>query len=146
MNLERFNRLYSPDRMQAAVVLDQADRYHVATIKHEFGHALGLLHEHQNPVLDCQNEIKWTGPGNVYEYFAGSPNFWTADQVQRNLGFIKQTDPDFVAGASDPKSIMMYALPEPIFQRGSASPCFVPVNYAPLRLRWNWPTRRSAFL
>jgi hypothetical protein len=130
MNLQGFNRLYSPDRMPASAVLAQAEPYHVATIKHEFGHALGLLHEHQNPALSCTDEIKWTGSGNVYEYYARPPNGWSTDQVQRNLGFIGQTDPDFVAGASDSKSIMMYALPAAVLKQGTASPCFVPVRYA----------------
>jgi hypothetical protein len=130
MNFEGFNFLYSPSRMQAGEAPSKAHPYHIGTIKHEFGHALGLLHEHQNPTLDCYKELKWTGPGNVYQYFAGPPNFWTADQVQRNLGFIGQTDPDYVAGAADPKSVMMYSLPSAVFIKGSASPCFVSPNNA----------------
>lgn len=130
MNLQGFNRLYSPDRMQPAEVGTKAAPYHVATIKHEFGHALGLLHEHQNPTLGCTQEIKWTGAGNAYDYFAGPPNHWSRDQVQRNMGFIGQTDPDFISGLSDPKSIMMYALPAAILKQGKASPCFVDVNYS----------------
>lgn len=129
MNLEGFNRRYSPSAMTVTEVLARARPYHVATIKHEFGHALGLLHEHQNPALKCHDEIKWDGPGSAYEYFEGPPDFWTEDQVRRNLGFIQQTDPDFVEGDPDPKSIMMYALPAKIFKQGEASPCYVHVNF-----------------
>ena len=28
-------------------------------ILHEFGHALGMMHEHQSPVSDCDSEINW---------------------------------------------------------------------------------------
>jgi hypothetical protein len=131
MNLEGFNRRYSPDRgMQPDTVLAQAVPYHVATIKHEFGHALGLLHEHQNTAMHCHDEIRWDGPGNVYEYLGGPTNNWTEDQVNRNMGFIDQTDPDYVPGAPDRTSIMMYSLPEKIFVHGHDSPCYVPVNLA----------------
>lgn len=130
MNFDGFNLAYAAPRMNASNVLSQAEPYHITAIKHEFGHALGLLHEHQNPSLGCRDEIKWTGPGNVYEYYAGPPNRWTPDQVQRNLGFIGQTDPDYIAGDSDPHSIMMYALPAAVLKRGSTSPCFVPVRHA----------------
>jgi len=130
MNLEGLNRRYSPGAATPETVLAQADRYHVATIKHEFGHALALLHEQQNPTLGCHEEIRWEGPGNVYEYFAGPPNHWSPDLVKRNLGFVGDWDPDYVQGDSDPQSIMMYSLPPQIFKRGAASPCRVGVNYA----------------
>ena len=129
MNLQGFNRLYSPDRMPPQEAIQRARPYHVATIKHEFGHALGLLHEHQHPSLKCQDQLKLTGPNNVYEYFGKPENNWTADEVKRNLGFIGQTDPDYVKGAPDLKSIMMYSIPEDVFKLGKQSPCFVPTNY-----------------
>lgn len=130
MNFDGFNFAYSAPRMNASNVISQAEQYHIAAIKHEFGHALGLLHEHQNPALGCEDEIKWTGPGNVYDYYGRPPNQWTPDQVKRNLGFIGQTDPDFQTGESDPQSIMMYALPAAVLKRGASSPCFVPVRQA----------------
>ncbi len=129
MNLESFNRIYSEARYPAADITTKAAPYDKAVIRHEFGHALGLLHEHQNPSLKCQDEIKWEGPGNVYDYFAGSPNFWSASQVERNLGFIQNTDPDYQAGLPDAKSVMMYSLPKEIFKNGSSSKCYVSVNY-----------------
>ncbi len=50
------------------------------TTIHEFGHALGLIHEHQNPVAG----INWDREA-VYAYYAGPPNNWTRDQVDNNL-------------------------------------------------------------
>jgi hypothetical protein len=49
-------------------------------VTHEFGHALGAVHEHQNPAA----EIPWDKP-KVYDYYAGAPNFWTKEQVEINL-------------------------------------------------------------
>lgn len=129
MNLQGFNRIYSLEKMKISSVMSQADPYHIFVVRHEFGHALGLLHEHQNPALKCQDEIKWEGSGNVYDYFGGEPNLWDKEQVQINLGFIGKTDPSFIVGDSDPKSIMMYSLPAAIFKKGISSPCFVSVNY-----------------
>lgn len=130
MNFQGFNRLYSPGRMSATDVVQKAERSHIATIKHELGHALGLLHEHQNPSLGCREEIKWEGPGNVYDYYAAPPNSWTAEQVDRNMGFVGQTDPDYVSQESDRESIMMYALAPAILKRGAASPCFTAARLA----------------
>lgn len=129
MNLDGFNRTYSEARLSPDVVTQQAAAYHKAAIRHEFGHALGLLHEHQNPALNCFDQVKWSGAGNAYEYFAQPPNEWSREQVDRNLGFAGVTDPDYVAGDPDPKSVMMYSLSASIFKGGTQSKCAVPVNY-----------------
>lgn len=128
MNFESFNRIYNELKYSVGDVVLRSDSYHKATIRHEFGHALGLLHEHQNVNLDCYSEIKWSGVGNVYDYFAGPNNFWSKEQVDRNLGFIGATDPDYVAGDADSESIMMYSLPASIFINGAKSKCAVSVN------------------
>ncbi len=133
MNLESFNTIYSEARYSVNDVISGADKYHKAVILHEFGHALALLHEHQNPVLDCQSQIIWSGPGNVFDYFGGPPNKWTRSEVERNLGYISTTDQDYIAGQPDPASIMMYSLPVAIFKKtpeGKPSNCAAGINYA----------------
>lgn len=133
MNLAQFNFIYSASRYTPANVVSSADRYHKAVILHEFGHALGLLHEHQNPSLKCHDEIIWSGPGNVYAYFARPPNEWSEGQVNRNLGYVSQTDPEYVSEEPDLESIMMYSLPAAIFRAGAngqPNRCAVPKNYA----------------
>jgi len=129
MNFDSFNRIYNEFKHTPEEVVKKAKLSHKATIRHEFGHALALLHEHQNPKLNCYNEINWTGPGNIYDTFGGDPNYWTKEQIDRNLGFIGKTDPDYVAIEPDPKSVMMYSLPEKIFKNGANSKCVVPINH-----------------
>ncbi|MBD8469211.1 hypothetical protein [Sphingomonas sp. CFBP 8765] len=132
MNFESFSNIYNPNQgtragifYTPANVVQLADARDRGTILHEFGHALGLLHEHQNPVLGCQAEIIWTGPGNVYDYYGRNPNSWDRETVDRNLGPIAAADPDAKAGDPDPDSIMMYAQPAAIFRTGKASRCYV---------------------
>lgn len=75
------------------------------TSAHEFGHALGLGHEHQNP----SGGLSW----NEYEVIrdlSGPPNNWTVDQIRHNV--IRKYSTDVVRGTQfDPMSIMLYAFP-----------------------------------
>lgn len=50
------------------------------TVIHEFGHALGLIHEQQHPEVDLDWDREF-----VYEYYSGAPNYWSRDQVDVNL-------------------------------------------------------------
>ena len=47
---------------------DQLSDYEIGTIRHEFGHALGIEHEHQNPKGGCDNEYNWK---LIYSYLEG---------------------------------------------------------------------------
>lgn len=76
-------------------------------VLHEFGHALGLIHEHQNPATD----IPWDKEA-VYRYYSGSPNFWSRDQTDRNL-FLTYTRDKTQFTNFDKDSIMLY----PVEQR-----------------------------
>lgn len=59
---------------------DTSDTEYRRVVLHEFGHALGLIHEHQNPETD----IPWNKEA-VYNYYSGAPNFWSRAQTDRNL-------------------------------------------------------------
>ena len=75
------------------------------TILHEFCHALGMIHEHQNPF---ENKIKWDRE-KVYEYFMGPPNNWDKDTIDANI-----LDPPVgnLNGSNyDKDSIMLYYYP-----------------------------------
>lgn len=73
------------------------------TVLHEFGHALGLIHEHQHPL----NKIPWDKPA-VYAYYAG---YWTQAEVDSYL-FAKENISQTNYSAYDPSSIMHYSVPE----------------------------------
>lgn len=73
----------------------------------EFGHALGLVNEYQNPNAN----IPWNKEA-VYRYYEGPPNNWTQEQVDAN--FFTRYKPEQLAipKAFDPQSIMMYPIPK----------------------------------
>lgn len=76
------------------------------TIIHEFGHAIGSLHEHQHPLAG----IDWNKP-QVYEDMAQPPNEWPPEVVDHNL--FERYDANITAYSKfDPKSVMIYPIPE----------------------------------
>lgn len=75
-------------------------------VLHEFGHAMGLLHEHQNP----SHGINWD-VDRVYSFYMGYPNYWSRVQVDTNV-FQKYDQELTQYTAFDPKSIMLYPIPE----------------------------------
>jgi len=73
------------------------------TILHEFGHALGLKHEHQNPSAG----IPWNKPV-IYQYF--SQQGWDQEKVDRNV--FQALDANTVNYSTyDKVSIMVYEYP-----------------------------------
>ena len=74
-------------------------------VTHEFGHALGCIHEHQNPA----NNIPWDRDA-VYRYYQGPPNYWSREQVDVNL-FTRYEADITQFSAFDPQSIMLYPIP-----------------------------------
>jgi hypothetical protein len=75
-------------------------------VLHELGHALGLIHEHQNPA----DGIPWNEKA-VLAYYMGPPNNWTAEMTRHNVldkydkSYTKYTD-------FDAYSIMLYPVPK----------------------------------
>jgi serralysin len=74
-------------------------------ILHEFGHALGLIHEHQNPIAS----IKWNKAAGIAD-LSGPPNNWDAQTIEHNM--FEQYPSNEIAGTTlDWHSIMMYPIP-----------------------------------
>lgn len=75
------------------------------TYLHEFGHAMGAIHEHQNP----EGGIKWNRQAVIRD-LSGPPNNWDLATIERNM--FKRYSMDQTNGtAVDTKSIMLYAIP-----------------------------------
>lgn len=75
------------------------------TAAHEFGHAIGLAHEHQNPA----GGIEWNEEVVIRE-MAKSPNFWDEATTRHNI--LRKYSADQVNGTKfDPDSIMLYFFP-----------------------------------
>lgn len=75
------------------------------TAAHEFGHAIGLAHEHQNP----SGGIQWNEAVVIRE-MAKSPNFWDEQTTRHNI--LRRYTADQINGtAFDPESIMLYFFP-----------------------------------
>ncbi|WP_328944557.1 hypothetical protein OG259_26705 [Streptomyces sp. NBC_00250] len=111
------------------------------TVRHEFLHALGFHHSHQNMRGTCEGEFRWEdeagyvptqdGDGvfvadaqgrlpGIYTFLAGEPNNWPRAMVDHNLRTVDA--PDLVAGPFDTKSVMLYRFPA-FFYKSTPSSC-----------------------
>jgi hypothetical protein len=76
---------------------------------HEFGHALGCIHEHQSP----NENLKWDREA-VYRYFSGPPNCWDKETIDFNI--LEKYSPNGTSATFfDPNSIMLYMFPAELF-------------------------------
>lgn len=75
-------------------------------ILHEFGHMIGMIHEHQNPI---GNPIQWNKPV-VTVALSGPPNNWDPATIQHNM-FDKYNVSQINGSDLDPKSVMLYSFP-----------------------------------
>jgi hypothetical protein len=76
-----------------------------SVVCHEFGHAIGLIHEHQNP----NRPIAWNKAA-VRDDLSGPPNNWDDATIEHNM-FEKYDPAKVTATRVDRKSIMMYPIP-----------------------------------
>lgn len=74
-------------------------------VLHEFGHALGLIHEHQNP----KGAIEWDRAAVIRD-LSGPPNNWNPEQIEFNM-FKPFQEAEVRATPVDSASIMLYPIP-----------------------------------
>ena len=74
-------------------------------VLHEFGHVLGLLHEHGNPA----STIGWDRPA-VYSSFEGPPNNWSREDVDSAIFAIWPPGYFPLHKVFDQESIMMFPI------------------------------------
>lgn len=83
-------------------------------VLHEFGHAMGFIHEHQNP----RGGIRWDRP-KVYRYFKQTQG-WDKAKVDHNI-FREYSRDSVNASRFDKKSIMLYSFPKELTTDGSST-------------------------
>lgn len=89
-----------------------ADDEYQRVVLHEFGHALGCIHEHQSPTFSRTWNVD-----AVMKYFQGPPNFWDAAAIQHNV-LQKYSTQGISATRFDPRSIMLYSFDAALFSDG----------------------------
>jgi hypothetical protein len=100
---------------------DQLNDYAIGTIRHEFGHAIGLQHEHQNPKSTCNADFDWE---KIYKLLGEGENGWPKEQVDFNMRPL--SGEGLVATAFNKLSVMLYAFPAQFYVNGDKSECYIP--------------------
>lgn len=88
---------------------DTDDQEYERVVVHEFGHALGCIHEHQSP----KEKLHWNRAA-VYAAFSGPPNNWSKAEIDQNI-LQKYSPKGIDATAFDMKSIMLYQFDASLF-------------------------------
>jgi hypothetical protein len=103
--------------------------YAHTTTLHEFGHALGLSHEHFNS--QCQADLKMD---TIITYLTGPPNNWSQEQARFNVDaqyyakiLGKQAGPLesklITSATTDQSSVMLYVFPVSYYKSRDKSVC-----------------------
>ncbi len=75
-------------------------------VLHEFGHALGMIHEHQSPCGGMQ----WNEAAVIAD-LSGPPYYWSESTIHINV-FNRYSQEQSNFSDFDPKSIMLYTFPK----------------------------------
>ena len=95
-------------------------------VLHEWGHALGLHHEHKSPAGGCDAEYNWP---KVYAYYKQHYN-WDQKMVDDNLRQLVADHSAYDWSVEDPSSIMIYASDPSFLKDGINDKCYFHDNMA----------------
>lgn len=85
--------------------LDTPEQDFSSVVIHEFGHALGLLHEHNHPAV----RIRWNKAAVIAD-LSGPPNNWSQDTIDFNV-FAAFEASEVITTDFDAASVMIYTIP-----------------------------------
>lgn len=114
--VEEYFPAYQPTMNYGWLKDDTDDEEYNRVVVHEFGHALGCIHEHQSP----KATLKWNVAA-VYQAFSGAPNFWSKEGIDHNI-LQKYSPAGISATAFDEDSIMLYQFDGSLFTDGHGTP------------------------
>lgn len=142
-NGEAFYPAHEPTMNYADLRSRKPDKQR-AFVLHEFGHALGFMHEHQSPSGDCDKEFRWEddkgynpnfnetdgylpddqgrNPG-IFTVMENPPYSWTREAVEENMKMFKDENA-YEQSKFDKYSIMKYYYEPWMYKKGEASPCY----------------------
>jgi hypothetical protein len=110
----KYSTIYSPSMNYGWFDNNTPEQEFRRVITHEFGHALGFAHEHQNPI----SPIQWNTTA-VYNYYAQVG--WDKERVNHNiLNKFSANDVDYTD--FDEQSIMLYSFPSYFTLNGYSTP------------------------
>jgi hypothetical protein len=114
--IERYFPKYQPTMNFGWLEDDTEDPEYERVVVHEFGHALGCVHEHQSP----KAHLQWNKQ-KVYQVFSGPPNYWSKADIDHNI-LQKYSQKGMAETAFDDRSIMLYQFDAALFKNRKPTP------------------------
>jgi hypothetical protein len=115
--VEKYFPKYQPTMNFGWLRDDTDDDEYERVVVHEFGHALGAIHEHQSPAA---SGLRWNR-AEVYRVFSGAPNFWSKEEIDFNI-LDRYSKEQTNYTELDLHSIMLYHFPASLFENGQETP------------------------
>lgn len=110
--VQQYFPLHQPTMNYGWLRDDTDDDEYSRVVLHEFGHALGAIHEHQAPKFSRVWDV-----AAVMKYFSGPPNNWSPEDIKFNV--LQKYSPTGISSTTfDPDSIMLYSFDGRLFKDG----------------------------